>query len=185
MGYTYRICHADGRSEWFFRDAAKNIIRHVHTDGSTDRYRYDKLSNLTEHTRADHSVMNYAYDDKSHLIKISDGEGGLWKRDYDLRGNLVEAIDPLENVTEYAYNSFGLPTAIKDANGNTKRRWTTTTPDSCVKYVDCSGKTSSWEYDERGQMVRFTDPAGHSTDVRIQSRPAGPDQAPGQDRRTL
>ncbi|MEX6665289.1 DUF6531 domain-containing protein, partial [Pseudomonas sp. W2-17] len=76
LGYTYRICHADGRSEWFFRDQAKNIIRHIHTDGSTDRYRYDKLSNLTEHTRADHSVMNYAYDDKSHLIKISDGEGG-------------------------------------------------------------------------------------------------------------
>ncbi|WP_244160367.1 RHS repeat-associated core domain-containing protein [Pseudomonas graminis] len=162
LGYTYRICHADGRSEWFFRDAAKNIIRHVHTDGSTDRYRYDKLSNLTEHTRADHSVMNYAYDDKSHLIKISDGEGGLWKRDYDLRGNLVEAIDPLENVTEYAYNGFGLPTAIKDANGNTKAL-AYNDAGQLVKYTDCSGKVSAWEYDERGQMVRFTDPVGHST----------------------
>jgi RHS repeat-associated protein len=162
LGYTYRICHADGRSEWFFRDAAKNIIRHVHTDGSTDRYRYDKLSNLTEHTRADHSVINYAYDDKSHLIKISDGEGGLWKRDYDHRGNLVEAIDPLENVTEYTYNSFGLPTAIKDANGNTKAL-AYNDAGQLVKYTDCSGKVSAWEYDERGQMIRFTDPAGHST----------------------
>ncbi len=162
LGYTYRICHADGRSEWFFRDQAKNIIRHVHTDGSTDRYRYDKLSNLTEHTRADHSVVNYAYDDKSHLIKISDGEGGLWKRDYDLRGNLVEAIDPLENMTEYAYNSFGLPTAIKDANGNTKSL-AYNDAGQLVKYTDCSGKVSAWEYDDRGQMTRFTDPAGHST----------------------
>ncbi len=162
LGYTYRICHADGRSEWFFRDAAKNIIRHVHTDGSTDRYRYDKLSNLTEHTRADHSVINYAYDDKSHLIKISDGEGGLWKRDYDLRGNLVEAIDPLENVTEYAYNGFGLPTVIKDANGNTKAL-AYNDAGQLVEYTDCSGKVSVWEYDERGQMIRFTDPAGHST----------------------
>ncbi|WP_456291887.1 RHS repeat-associated core domain-containing protein [Pseudomonas sp. AK106] len=162
LGYTYRICHADGRSEWFFRDSAKNIIRHVHTDGSTDRYSYDKLSNLTEHTRADHSVMNYAYDDKSHLIKISDGEGGLWKRNYDLRGNLVEATDPLENVTEYAYNSFGLPTAIKDANGNTKAL-AYNDAGQLVKYTDCSGKVSSWEYNERGQMVRFTDPAGYST----------------------
>ncbi|WP_244656861.1 RHS repeat-associated core domain-containing protein [Pseudomonas sp. CFBP 8772] len=162
LGYTYRICHADGRSEWFFRDAAKNIIRHVHTDGSTDRYRYDKLSNLTEHTRADHSVMNYAYDDKSHLIKISDGEGGLWTRDYDFRGNLVEAIDPLENTTEYTYNSFGLPTAIKDANGNTKAL-AYNDAGQLVKYTDCSGKVSVWEYDERGQMVRFTDPAGHRT----------------------
>ncbi|HEX8593289.1 MAG TPA: RHS repeat-associated core domain-containing protein, partial [Pseudomonas sp.] len=162
LGYTYRICHADGRSEWFFRDAAKNIIRHVHTDGSTDRHRYDKLSNLTEHIRADHSVVNYAYDDKSHLIKISDGEGGLWKRDYDLRGNLVEAIDPLENITEYAYNAFGLPTAIKDANGNTKEL-AYNDAGQLVKYTDCSGKTSTWEYDERGQMIRFTDPAGYST----------------------
>ncbi len=168
LGYTYRICHADGRSEWFFRDAAKNIIRHVHTDGSTDRYRYDKLSNLTEHTRADHSVINYAYDDKSHLIKISDGEGGLWKRDYDHRGNLVEAIDPLENVTEYAYNSFGLPTAIKDANGNTKSL-AYDGAGQLVKYTDCSGKVSTWEYDERGQMVRFTDPAGHSTTYEYKS----------------
>jgi RHS repeat-associated protein len=168
LGYTYRICHADGRSEWFFRDAAKNIIRHVHTDGSTDRYRYDKLSNLTEHTRADHSVMNYAYDDKSHLIKISDGEGGLWKRDYDHRGNLVEAIDPLENVTEYAYNTFGLPTAIKDANGNTKAL-AYNDAGQLLKYTDCSGKVSSWEYDARGQMIRFTDPAGHSTTYEYKS----------------
>jgi RHS repeat-associated protein len=162
LGYTYRICHADGRSEWFFRDAAKNIIRHVHTDGSTDRYRYDRLSNLTEHTRADHSVISFAYDDKSHLIKIGDGEGGLWKRDYDDRGNLVEAIDPLENTTEYAYNAFGLPTAIKDANGNTKSL-AYDDAGQLVKYTDCSGKVSAWEYNERGQMIRFTDPVGHST----------------------
>jgi RHS repeat-associated protein len=163
LGYTYRIRHGDGRSEWFFRDDAKNIIRHVHTDGTTDRYRYDRLSNLTEHTRADHSVMNYAYDAKSQLIKISDGEGGLWRRDYDDKGNLVEAVDPLENTTEYAYNPFGLPTAIKDANGNTK---TLAYNDAgqLVKYTDCSGKVSAWEYDERGQMACFTDAAGHKTE---------------------
>jgi RHS repeat-associated protein len=163
LGFTYRIRHGDGRSEWFFRDDAKNVIRHVHTDGTTDRYRYDKLSNLTEHTRADHSVMNYAYDAKSQLIKISDGEGGLWRRDYDDKGNLVEAVDPLENTTEYAYNPFGLPTSIKDANGNTK---TLAYNDAgqIVSYTDCSGKVSAWEYDERGQMVCFTDAAGHKTE---------------------
>jgi YD repeat-containing protein len=38
LGYTYRIRHADERSEWFFRDDAKNIVRRVNADGSTDRY---------------------------------------------------------------------------------------------------------------------------------------------------
>ncbi|MBV6290454.1 DUF6531 domain-containing protein, partial [Pseudomonas aegrilactucae] len=30
QGYTYRIRHPDGHSEWLFRDARKNVIRHVH-----------------------------------------------------------------------------------------------------------------------------------------------------------
>ncbi|WP_321941312.1 hypothetical protein, partial [Burkholderia cepacia] len=37
LGYTYRIIHPDKRSEWFYRDDAKNVIRHVHADGSEDR----------------------------------------------------------------------------------------------------------------------------------------------------
>jgi YD repeat-containing protein len=41
LGYTYRIRHADDRSDWFFRDDAKNVIRHVRADGRSDRYSYD------------------------------------------------------------------------------------------------------------------------------------------------
>ncbi|HEY0062723.1 MAG TPA: DUF6531 domain-containing protein, partial [Telluria sp.] len=32
-GYTYRTVHPDGGEEWFFRDEAKNVVRHIHTDG--------------------------------------------------------------------------------------------------------------------------------------------------------
>ena len=163
LGYTYRIRYADERSEWFFRDEAKNIVRRVNADGSTDRYSYDERSNLLEHIRADHTVMHYAYDDQDLLIKISDAEGGQWQRAYDDQGNLVEALDPLGNKTEYAYNKSGQPTAIKDANGNEK---TLDYNDAgqLVEYVDCSGKTSAWEYNELGQMICFTDAAGNATE---------------------
>ncbi|MGY2281639.1 RHS repeat-associated core domain-containing protein, partial [Pseudomonas monsensis] len=163
LGYTYRIRYADERSEWFFRDEAKNIVRRVNADGSTDRYSYDERSNLLEHIRADHTVMHYAYDDQDLLIKISDAEGGQWQRAYDDQGNLVEALDPLGNKTEYAYNKSGQPTAIKDANGNEK---TLDYNDAgqMVEYVDCSGKTSAWEYNELGQMTCFTDAAGNATE---------------------
>lgn len=163
LGYTYRIRYADERSEWFFRDDAKNIVRRVNADGSTDRYFYDERSNLVEHIRADHTVMHYAYDDQDMLIKISDAEGGQWQRAYDDQGNLVEALDPLGNKTEYAYNKAGQPTAIKDANGNEK---TLDYNDAgqLVEYVDCSGKTSAWEYNELGQMICFTDAAGNATE---------------------
>ncbi|MFW9082021.1 RHS repeat-associated core domain-containing protein [Pseudomonas sp. P2757] len=163
QGYTYRIRYADERSEWLFRDEAKNVLRHVHTDGSTDRYSYDDRGNLLEHLRADQTVMHYAYDDQDLLTKISDAEGGQWQRTYDDQGNLVEAVDPLGNKTEYAYNKAGKPTAIKDANGNEK---TLDYNDAgqLVEYVDCSGKTSAWEYNERGQMISFTDAAGNATE---------------------
>ncbi|QJI41764.1 RHS repeat protein [Pseudomonas sp. ADAK2] len=163
LGYTYRIRHPDERSEWFFRDEAKNLIRHVHPDGSTDRYSYDERSNLIKHIRPDDSVEHYAYDDQDHLIKISDAEGGQWGRAYDDQGNLVEAVDPLGNKTEYAYNKSGQPTAIKDANGNEKAL-AYNDAGQLVEYVDCSGKTSAWEYNELGQMICFTDPAGQSTE---------------------
>ena len=50
LGYTYRIIHPDKRQEWFFRDEAKNITRHVRTDGSTDDFSYD-ADGTCGHTR--------------------------------------------------------------------------------------------------------------------------------------
>ena len=168
QGYTYRIRYPDDRSEWLFRDDAKNLIRHVHVDGSTDRYAYDARDNLLQHIRADHSVVHYAYDDHNQLIKISDAEGGLWLRDYDLHGNLTETLDPLGNKTEYAYNKAGLPTAIKDANG-AEKTLDYTPAGQLTSYTDCSGKTSTWAYNALGQRVGFTDAAGHTTEYRYQS----------------
>lgn len=168
LGYTYRIRYADGRSEWLFRDEAKNVLRHVHADGSVDRYCYDLRGNLLEHIRADDSVAHYAFDDQDQLIKILDAEGGLWRQGYDDRGNLVEAIDPLGNKTEYAYNQAGLPTGIKAANGSEKSL-ACNDAGQLLEYVDCSGKKSAWAYDERGQMVCFTDAAGQSTEYQYRS----------------
>ncbi|WP_339446904.1 RHS repeat-associated core domain-containing protein [Pseudomonas sp. EA_5y_Pfl2_R50] len=168
LGYTYRVRHPDERSEWLFRDEAKNLVRHVHADGSTDRYAYDERGNLLEHLRPDGSAEHYAYDDQDQLIKVSDAEDGQWQRAYDDRGNLVEDIDPLGNKTEYAYNKAGLPTSIKDAIGNEKVI-EYDDAGNLLTYTDCSGKTSAWEYDARGLVTLFTDAAGFSTEYVYQN----------------
>lgn len=168
QGYTYRIRHPDGRSEWLFRDAAKNVIRHVHAGGSNHRYGYDRHGNLLEHILPDHHVVYYAYDELNQLTKVCDAEGGQWLRDYDTRGNLIETTDPLENKTEYAYNLAGLPTRVTDANGNEKT-FAYNAAGQLTRYTDCSGKVSHWAYDERGQMTRFSDAAGQHTDYQYQA----------------
>jgi RHS repeat-associated protein len=168
LGYTYRIRHPDERSEWLFRDEAKNVVRHVHTDGSIDRFSYDERGNVLEHIRADDTVVHFAYDDQDQLIKISDAEGGLWLRDYDAHGNLEKAIDPLGNQTEYAYTSAGLLKAIKDANG-AEKKLEYNDAGQLTKYTDCSGKASTWEYNSLGQLICFTDAAGQSTEYQYRA----------------
>jgi len=168
LGYTYRIIHPDKRSEWLFRDAAKNVVHHIHADGSEDRYAYDENGNLLEHIRADGTTVHYAWDSKDLLIKISDAEGGLWLRDYDTRGRLTETIDPLGNKTEYTYNLMGLPIGITDASGKQKQLEYNTSG-QLTRYVDCSAKASAWAYDERGQLVQFTDAAGQVTRYRYEA----------------
>ncbi|WP_174913950.1 RHS repeat domain-containing protein, partial [Burkholderia diffusa] len=77
-----RIVHPDQRSEWFFRDSAKNVVQHIDSAGHVNRFAHDENGNLLEHIRADGTTVHYAWDSKDQLIKISDAEGGLWLRDY-------------------------------------------------------------------------------------------------------
>ncbi|MDQ0038689.1 RHS repeat-associated protein [Variovorax boronicumulans] len=175
LGYTYRIIHpevrgADGllyaHEEWFFRDANKNITKHLHPDGSQDRYTYDAHSNLVSHTRADHSTVHIAHDDMDNLTGIRDAEGHAWKRTYE-GVNLIEEIDPLGHKTEYAYNEHGLPVEITDAKGG-KKQLAYDDAGQLVAYTDCSGKTSSWAYDERGRLIKQSNAAGEITRYRYE-----------------
>ncbi len=164
-GYTYRIIHPDKLEEWFFRDEAKHITRHVHTDGGTDDYRYDADGNLQVHTRPDGSRVHFEYDAKHRITGIRDGEGGVWKRDYDAGGHLVEEIDPLGHKTEYAYDQAGRPVRITDAKGGTKLL-SYTPAGRLASFTDCSSKTRRWEYDSRGRTVKEIDAAGQTTRYR-------------------
>lgn len=170
LGYTYRIVHpevrgADGmlyaHEEWFFRDALKNITRHLHADGSSDHYTYDAHGNLVSHTRADHSTVHFAHDEMDNLIGIRDAEGHVWKRSYE-GVNLTEEIDPLGHKTEYAYNVHGLPVEITDAKGG-KKRLAYDDAGQLTAYTDCSGKTSNWAYDDRGRLLQASNAAGEVT----------------------
>lgn len=170
LGYTYRIVHpevrgADGmryaHEEWFFRDALKNITRHLHADGSSDHYTYDAHGNLVSHTRSDHSTVHFAHDDMDNLTGIRDAEGHLWKRTYE-GVNLIEEVDPLGHKTEYAYNGHGLPVEVADAKGG-KKQLAYDDAGQLTAYTDCSGKTSRWTYDDQGRLLEAKNAAGEIT----------------------
>jgi RHS repeat-associated protein len=162
LGYAYRMLHADGGEEWFFRDERKNIVRHLHPDGSQDFYTWDERDNLLSHTRADGGTAYFEYDGEDNLVGIQDAEGGVWKREYDGRGNLTAETDPLGNRTEYEYNQQNLLIGLTDAKGG-KKGLAYTERGQLKTYTDCSGKTTSWEYDERDRVVSESNAAGETT----------------------
>lgn len=164
-GYTYRIVHPDGLEEWFYRDDAKNVVRHIDTDGSSEHHAYDVHGNLLTHTRADGCQVHFEYDGQHRITRIRDGEGGIWRREYNGQGHLVEETDPRGNKTQYAYDKVGRPVEVTDAKGGvTKLAYT---PDGQLASVtDCSGHSSQWEYDDRKRLIKSIDAVGNITRYR-------------------
>ncbi|TDY50849.1 DUF6531 domain-containing protein [Paraburkholderia rhizosphaerae] len=161
-GYPYRIVYPDRTEEWFFRDAAKNVVRHIFADGATEQFTWDGRGNLTSHTARDGRTAYYVHDERDNLTGIQDPEGHRWERYYDSKGNVVEATDPLGRVTKYEYSGAGLPVAIIDAKGG--RQQIAWRPDGqMASFTDCSGKTSSWKYDARGHVIEARNAAGETT----------------------
>jgi len=165
VGYTYRIAHPDGLEEWFYRDDAKNVVRHIDVDGSSEHHRYDAHGNLLTRTRADGSEIHFEYDSQHRITGIRDGEGGIWRRDYNLQGHLVEETDPRGNKSQYAYDKSGRPAEVTDAKGGVTKL--VYTPDGQLAgYTDCSGHSSHWEYDDRKRLIKSIDAVGNVTRYR-------------------
>lgn len=165
LGYTYRVIHPDLREEWFFRDEARNIVRHIQGNGGVEHFSYDAEGRLASQTRADGSEIHMDWDDSGNLVKVLDPEGQMWLRAYDVQGNLIEETDPLGHKTRYEYDKAGLPVRIADAKGGITRM-AYNTVGQLLSRTDCSGKTTTWAYDARGRLVQGTDAAGQSTHYR-------------------
>ena len=165
LGYTYRVTHPDLRDEWFFRDEARNIVRHIQPNGGVEHFGYDAQGQLISQTRADGTEIHMDWDDSGNLVKILDPEGQVWLRAYDVQGNLVEETDPLGHKTTYEYDKAGLPVRVTDAKGGITRM-VYNTVGQLLSRTDCSGKTTTWAYDARGRLVQSTDAAGQATQYR-------------------
>ncbi|MEU8525465.1 DNRLRE domain-containing protein [Streptomyces sp. NPDC048629] len=108
----------------------------------------------------------------SDLAKKSSPEGRAWQFGYDNYGNLTTVTDPLgvattgvpdDYTTKHEYNAYGQLTRTTDANGNPTTNsgfGPTGFPDTIT---DALLKSTSFVYDERGQVREVTDALGKKT----------------------
>ena len=184
LGYTTRIEYPDNTEEWFFRDEAKNVVKHAHPEGEVEYFEYDDRDNLTMRTGKDDRTTYFVYDTHDNLTGIQDPEDHRWQRYYDSNGRVTEAVDPLGRVTKYRYNKAGLPIAITDPKDGEKQiEWRS--DGQLASYTDCSGKTTRWTYDPRGRLIAMQNPVGETTQYEYEAGHLGAVVQPDKTRETF
>uniref|UniRef100_A0AAU1UNF1 DNRLRE domain-containing protein n=1 Tax=Streptomyces sp. NBC_00119 TaxID=2975659 RepID=A0AAU1UNF1_9ACTN len=99
-------------------------------------------------------------------------EGRKWQFAYDPFGNLKTVTDPKgvattgtagDYTTSYEYDSYGELAKATDANGNPSTNSDFGPTGYPATITDALGKSTSFVYDERGQVTQVTDALGKKT----------------------
>ncbi|MFI9297720.1 DNRLRE domain-containing protein [Streptomyces gardneri] len=138
-------------------DAATTCVADT-TKWPADSTRY------TYQTRVD----GYAAD----LVRKTSPLGNAWAFGYDAFGNLKTVTDPKgvattsvagDYTTNYEYDSHGQLTKATDANGNPSTSADFGPTGYPATMTDALGKSTTFVYDERGQVTQLTDALGKRT----------------------
>jgi RHS repeat-associated protein len=125
----------------FQRDAQGRITRITDPQGKSLVYAYDTNGDLESVTDRETHTTSFGYLDEPahHLETIEDPLGRTpIKNEYDPSGRLVAHVDAFNNRIEYTHDLVGRQEIVKDRTGAQR----------------------VLEYDERGNVLRETDPQG-------------------------
>ncbi|MFI1656028.1 DNRLRE domain-containing protein [Streptomyces sp. NPDC020472] len=106
------------------------------------------------------------------LLKRTTPEGRTWQFGYDTFGNLKTVTDPKgvattsvpdDYTTKYDYDAYGELTKATDANGNPTTNSGFGPTGYPATITDALGKSTTFVYDERGEVTETTDALGKKT----------------------
>ncbi len=147
-----------------FDDPGSYLQRRYHYDkagelASSDRqrgasvYRYLKTGDLLSRSTREH-LNNEHFE--------TDPDGSTWRVTYDSQGNLLTETDALGHTTQYLNSNDGLPHTIVDATGKSKYLWWNALA-QVERFQNCSGKSTSYRYDDRYHLVAITNALNQTT----------------------
>ncbi|MFI6379276.1 DNRLRE domain-containing protein [Streptomyces sp. NPDC050658] len=120
--------------------------------------------------------VKYAYQTRldgysADLVTKTSAEGRQWQFGYTSFGNLKTVTDPLgattatadDYTTKYEYDAYGQLAKAIDARGNPTTNSEFGPTGYPAKITDALGRSTSYVYDERGQVTEVTDALGKKT----------------------
>ncbi|WP_158544791.1 DNRLRE domain-containing protein [Blastococcus sp. TF02-09] len=131
-------------------DLDGNAVAVVDELGKTTTFEYDADGQLRSETSPDGSTLTAAYDSEGQVTVLEDA-AGKESFDYDAAGQLIGQTDANGGTTEVSYNLDGSVAAVTSASSNE---------------ADAAGDsfTTSYTYDDAGQLVAETTPEGRTVE---------------------
>lgn len=154
---------ADGSAVERKYDYAGRLIAVVDPMGRVTRYRQDGTGCELGVTRPDGTTQVIRHDPRTgDLVGTEDPLGRRVTVERDSRGNPVKEVGPDSAVTRYVYGRQNLPnrpSQIIDAKGGVKNlAWNDR--GQMISYTDCSGCTTRYQYDSNGDLVGIVNAIG-------------------------
>lgn len=142
-------------------DAFGNLIEETDARGYTTYRYYDALGQMTSETKEGYTTV-FAYEPGGLVESVTTPTGAQTKRRYTTQGLLKEEEYPDGTKHTWVYDYLGR--IISETNGAVK--WETTYDDAQHQKVRKGPlHTEIFAFDERGNLIRFTDPAGFTTEM--------------------
>jgi len=143
-----------GRLTQYQRDQQGRITAVVLPDGSSTRSSWDSEANtLTRITGPDGAGSNFRYDAWGRLLRIEAPDGSCTEHRYS---------DPTISTDRQSLLTAEQPRQIIDAKGGIKTlHWSET--GQLLRYTDCSGHSTEYQYDLWGELSRISNALGQAT----------------------
>lgn len=181
--YTYNaaeepvaVTDGNGNTSTYTYDAAGDQTSASNGLGETTTWTYDSYHDPLTMTLPSGLEWEYTYSDGRLATATENPAGGSLSSEtatytYDSAGDLTSVEDPMGHTTSYAYDGEGDVTSETDSLGNTTsyaydgdgRVVSEVAPEGNVSGADPLQYTTSYTYNQFGELTSETDPLGNQT----------------------
>ncbi|MFT4075639.1 MAG: RHS repeat-associated core domain-containing protein [Asticcacaulis sp.] len=146
----------------FTHDIVGRISSATDPVGGTISYAYDDADRPTKVSFPDGTSSRFTYN-LLDLATITDRLGQQTQLTHDANRQLIKVIDPLNQITQYAYTPSGFLSVIRDPNGH-DTGWLYDNEDRVTQKTYADGTTQSLAYEpSTSRLASATDALGQVT----------------------
>ena len=165
--------HADGSTDQFTYNAFGQLLSLTDALGRVTRYELDGLGRPVATIAPDGAITRLSFEgDSSRVRAVTNALDEQTLVFHDKRGRLQEQVLPNGAATYYFYDDPQLPdypTRIRDPRGGYNTLvWSAS--GQILSQTDCSGNTTTFRYDQLGNLVGTTNALGNTESYEVNAK---------------